>query len=195
MAHGVQHALFAHNAGKLEGLRASQIKTKTVQAGLSRSSIQMNRPYVVASASISAPRRGGAVVMTGVLNPGFQDQGTIGTIFLAVDGTGCRGGRGDAWWDTYSVIAESVSTTMAKPVSAGSHTVKMCAMALRNADIGLTDTSVPFDGGQLTATWVPAAGRTANPSAFSATSYDSAPTIQPASRLSQLRDMASRHQN
>lgn len=193
LAHGVEHALFAHNAGALQKHTAAQVKAKAMQVGLSRASIPTNAHYIVASTSIAVPRGGGALLATGVLNPDFQDVGTIGYMYLAVDGSGCATGAGDALWDTYSVIAESVSTTLVKAVTPGAHTVKMCALGLRDTGTGLTDTSVPFDGGQLSVTWIPAAGSVGGPSAFSTASVSASSTSTGEDvRLSKLRSAAQR---
>lgn len=194
VAHGVEHALFAHNADKVDGLHATQVQGKAVQAGLSRSSIPANLDsYAIASATISAPKAGGAVVATGVLNPDWQNSGTFGIVWIAIDQT-CADGAGDAWWDTYSSIAESVTAVLGKKVSAGSHIARFCATGFADGAT-FTDTSVPFVGGNLTAVWVPSTGTIAAPSTYGAASVSAltagAPTGEP-SRAAQMKRAAQR---
>lgn len=161
LAHGVEHALFAHNADKVDGLNSTALRSKVVQAALKRSSMPADgTARSIATATISVPHGGGAVVSTGSLDPGFSNNGSIGSIFIQIGGT-CSAGGGDAWWDTWSTWATSASTTVTQKVSAGSHTVHLCALASAPVEGKWQDTSIPLLGGGLTVQWHPVAGTVA----------------------------------
>lgn len=185
LAHGVEHARLAHNAERVGGLTANQVRSKTVQVGLSRGSMPTDQATTIATADISVPRAGGVLVASGLLNPDFQNDGTLGIIYIQVDGT-CAGGTGDAWWDTYSSLAESASTTVAKKVTAGSHKVRLCADSLYDWEL-FPDTSVPFMGGGLTVTWNPVAGAVGSYSTASAAYKSASGTTAETDRKALLR--------
>ena len=188
LAHGVEHALFAHNADKIDNLNSTALRSKVVQAALHRNSMPADKTgRSIATATISVPNGGGALVSTGFLDPDFATNGSIGTIYIQV-GQGCGAGGGDAWWDTYSTWATSASTTVTQKVNAGSHTVQLCGIAAEPAEGRWQDTSIPFVGGGLTVRWHPVAGTVATLGRFG--SVTTPPTLSASAMSADARAAA-----